>query len=242
MTNRRLIGFDRKIQLEWLDLAADWASQGIPHPKIREELESVLADQVLGNAKGGARSKTITVLTRIWLNVPKHLVEFRDEGLGIFRGVSSKERKLLHLGMTMANYRFVFDVLTQIGRLTNLQDEFSTAQIDRRIIEDWGNTQRVSRSVRHVIQSLRLWRILRQTNSRGCYKTGPQVIVKSKKLKKWLAQAFLLSYGKAASPDIIINHPSLFFVKMDLNINDLTKTQNFEIVNQSLNDCSISLK
>ena len=110
MVDRKIIGFDRKIQLEWLDLVADWASQGIPHPKIRDELYSVLADQVLGDAKGGARSKTVTVLTRIWLNVPKHLVEFRDEGLGIFRGISSKERKLLHLGMTMANYRFVFDV------------------------------------------------------------------------------------------------------------------------------------
>lgn len=242
MVDRKIIGFDRKIQLEWLDLVADWASQGIPHPKIREELDSVLADQVLGDAKGGARSKTVTVLTRIWLNVPKHLVEFRDKGLGIFRGVSSKERMLLHLGMTMANYRFVFDVLTQIGRLTNLQDEFSTAQIDRRIIEEWGNTQRVSRSVRHVIQSLRLWMILRQTNSRGYYKTGPQVIVKSKKLKKWMLHAFLLSYCNPASIDTITNHPSLFFMKLELNTRDLAKTKNFEIINHSLGDCSISLR
>lgn len=227
MVDRKIIGFDRKIQLEWLDLVADWASQGIPHPKIREELDLVLADQILGNAKGDARSKTVTVLTRIWLNVPKHIVEFRNEGLGIFRWVSFKERKLLHLSMAMANYRFVFDVLTQI---------------DRRIIEEWGNTQRVSRSVRHVIQSLRLWMVLRQTDYKGYYRTESPVAIKSKKLKKWLLHAFLLSYCKPASIDTITNHPSLFFMKLELNTRDLAKTKNFEIINHSLGDCSISLR
>lgn len=169
-------------------------------------------------------------------------MSFENTTLGIFRGVSFKERKLLHLSMAMANYRFVFDVLTQIGRLANLQGEFSTAQIDRRIIEEWGNTQRVSRSVRHVIQSLRLWMVLRQTDYKGYYRTESPVAIKSKKLKKWLLHAFLLSYCKPASIDTITNHPSLFFMKLELNTRDLAKTKNFEIINHSLGDCSISLR
>jgi hypothetical protein len=34
----------------------------------------------------------------------------------------------------------------------------------------------------------------------------------------------------------------LFFMKLELNTRDLAKTKNFEIINHSLGDCSISLR
>ena len=49
-TRRRTIGFDRKIQLNWLDATADWAAQGLPVADIRTSLEQLLDGKVAGEA------------------------------------------------------------------------------------------------------------------------------------------------------------------------------------------------
>ena len=48
MEERRIIGFDRKIALSWLDATADWAAQGLSAAEIRQRLDRLLAGQVAG--------------------------------------------------------------------------------------------------------------------------------------------------------------------------------------------------
>ena len=44
----RIIGFDRKISLRWLDATAEWTAQGLATPAIRGQLERLLDGQVAG--------------------------------------------------------------------------------------------------------------------------------------------------------------------------------------------------
>ena len=64
MVARRIIGFDRKIALSWLDATADWAAQGLAPAAIRQRLGRLLDGQVAG-AGLTARGKTMTVLLRV---------------------------------------------------------------------------------------------------------------------------------------------------------------------------------
>jgi hypothetical protein len=60
----RGVGFDRKIQLAWLDAVAGWTASGMPDAEIRAKLDLLLEGEVKGKE---ARKKTKTVLLRTWL-------------------------------------------------------------------------------------------------------------------------------------------------------------------------------
>jgi len=67
MTRRASIGFDRRIDLDWLDAAAAQAAAGAPPEAMRTHLWNLLHDVLKGDT---ARGKTVTVLSHIWGAVP----------------------------------------------------------------------------------------------------------------------------------------------------------------------------
>ena len=117
----KLVGFDRKIHLSWLDATADWASQGLPAADIRQRLDRLLDGQVAGIGSHSARGKTMTVLMHVWVLVPDTLVPLRDDGLLLLRDWGEDSRLPLHWGMCLAGYPFFRDVASTTGRLLSLQ-------------------------------------------------------------------------------------------------------------------------
>ena len=95
-TEHRIVGFDRKIQLSWLDATAEWAAQGLCVTDIRTRLEQLLEGKVAGSGSHSARGKTITVLLHIWVLVPEALVPLRNDGLALLRERSGRGRLPLH--------------------------------------------------------------------------------------------------------------------------------------------------
>ena len=106
MKKKKIIGFDRKIELEWIDYTSELVSRGLPESKIRETLARKLSVYGLGSSKGGALSKTITVLTRLWLNVPKDIIPLRDKAIDLYKSASNDEKVVLHICLAITNYPF----------------------------------------------------------------------------------------------------------------------------------------
>ena len=96
---RRIIGFDRKISLRWLDATAEWTAQGLAAPAIRGQLERLLDGQVAGEGSHSARGKTMTVLLHVWTAVPDAVAPLRDDGLALLLGRGGRERLPLHWGI-----------------------------------------------------------------------------------------------------------------------------------------------
>lgn len=155
MKSKGIIGFDRRIQVEWLDQVAKWTSEGLPLSSIRERVCQSLDGQVSGAVEDGALRKTFTVLMHVWVSVPEKVVPLRDEGIILLGKARAKERLAVHWGMCMATYPFFSEVARQIGRLRNLQESFTLEEVRRRVVDGWGDTERVRRSVRHIVQTLR---------------------------------------------------------------------------------------
>jgi hypothetical protein len=243
-TKRRIIGFDRKIQLAWLDATADWAAQGISVPEIRSKLHELLAEEVAGGSYRGAREKTITVLLHIWVLVPDNLVPLRDDGLRLLGELPGQDRLPLHWGMCMASYPFFRDVAATTGRLLALQGTAVLAQITRRMAGVWGDRSTLNRAVQRVLRSLVLWGALHETSDRGIFAPPPKRPVKdSTRLSPWLLEASILNSGRRAhSLQSLLTSTALFPFALNANPQDVLANPRLELHRQDLDEHLVLLK
>ena len=205
------VGISQRVRLEWLEAAANLIMAGQDKEAIRDTLNAMLAAKlsVNSNATRGNRHKTITILTKIWCNVPSELVALRDDGLERLPTLDSAHRQAVHWGMTIAAYPFWGVVAAQTGRLLRLQNTASAAQVQRRVREQHGERQTVSRATARVLRSFIDWRVLEDTNAKGVYVGGKRREITDPYVAAWLAEALLRSNiggGRRA----VLRHPSLF--------------------------------
>jgi hypothetical protein len=201
MSQRRVIGFDRELKLEWLDAVASRAAAGDSPEQVRAWLESYLGDLVRGTGRSGHRGKTITVLTRIWANVPQDCVLVRDQAVGLLGRGEVEDRLGLHWAMAMMVYPFFSEVVGIIGRLLTLQGEVERHAVVRRMTETWGDRPSVIRGARAVWTSVIWWGALREGGKRGRYTGNPRLIPVSHGVRELLLSARRPKGSQSSSGD-----------------------------------------
>ncbi|MFQ5742607.1 MAG: hypothetical protein ACE5HV_03335 [Acidobacteriota bacterium] len=241
---RRTIGFDRKIQLNWLDATADWTAQGLSAPEIRARLEQLLEGKVAGVGPHSARGKTMTVLLHIWVLVPDHLVSLRDEGLALLQERSGKSRLPLHWGMCVATYPFFRHVASTTGRLLALQGTAALSQVTQRLAETWGERTTLTRAGQRVIRSFVEWGVLRETSVRGIFARAPEITVADNDgVGPWLLEAGISNSGQQARPfRSLVGDASFFPLALKLVPRDVRSSPRLEIYPQGLDEDVVMLK
>jgi hypothetical protein len=207
------IGFSQRIRLEWLQYTANLILSGNDKGAVNSSLQELLKDKVSvgGKAARGNKEKVITILMKIWLNVPGELESVRDEGLELLKSLPRKDQIAAHWGMSMAAYPFWAAVAANTGRLLRLQGTAAAAQVQRRVREQYGERETVSRAARRVIRSFVDWGVLSETEEKGIYSQGPTCSIDDPRLISWLIEASLYarSNGSAAIKDLL-DSPSIF--------------------------------
>lgn len=207
------IGYSQRVRLEWLDATADLILAGNDTRAVNESLQELLADKVSvgGQAVRGNREKIITILMKTWLNVPRGLEALRDDGLDLLRGLDRNDRVAVHWGMSMAAYPFWGSVAAHTGRLLRLQDSAAAAQVQRRMMERYGERATVGRATRRVLRAYIDWGVLNDTPTKGIYIQRRRYTVRDSKRIAWLTEAVLTARttGSAAAQDLL-ESPSLF--------------------------------
>lgn len=207
------IGFNQRVRLEWLEQTANLVLAGNGKAAINEALQELLKDKVSvgGQAKRGNREKIITILLKTWLTVPRELESLRVEGLELLKCVPRCDHLPIHWGMIMAVYPFWSGVATQTGRLLRLQGSAAAAHLQRRVREQYGERETVSRAARRVLRSFLDWGVLQETGAKGMYKSGPTIYVEDPKIIAWLTETALYARanGVAQLRDVL-DSPSFF--------------------------------
>jgi hypothetical protein len=244
MAARKTIGFDRDIQLEWLDATATWASQGLSIDETRSNLDHMLEGKVKRSGQRSARDKTMTVLLHVWVQVPDSLTALRDEGLRMLPKRTKKERLALHWGMCIATYPFFRDVVAVIGRLHGLQGTVALTHITRRTTEAWGERSTVIRSARRIARSLVRWGVLTETGERGVYAAAPRIDVSDDdEVAPWLIEAGLTNCERRARPlRSLLSSPELFPFKLRVSPRQLSMRSGLEVHRQGLDEDIVMLK
>ena len=207
------IGFSQRVRLEWLEHTANLVLAGNDAAVVNDSLQELLKDRVSvgGQAERGNREKIITILMKVWLNVPAELEPLRDTGLELIRRLPPADHLPVHWGMVMAVYPFWAAVATQAGRLVRLQGTAAAAQVQRRVREQYGERETVSRAARRILRTFIDWEVLRETDSKGVYAAGAVTLIDDPELIVWLVEAALYARGGNPAPlKDLTDGPSLF--------------------------------
>ncbi len=237
---RRLIGFDRKIRLHWLDATADWTAQGLAATAVRGQLERLLDGQVAGEGAHSARGKTMTVLLHIWTAVPDAVVPLRDDALAQLSGRGGRDRLPLHWGMCLATYPFFRDVAATTGRLLALQGAAAQTQIVRRMAESWGERTTATRAVQRIVRSCVEWGVLVETGDRGTYAPAAKMPVAG--VGPWLLEAGLVGSGRREYPlRALAAGPAFYPFDMSLSGQGVRGNPRLEVCRQGLDEDVVML-
>jgi len=212
------VGFSQLVRLEWLEQTVSLVLAGHDRTAISEALQDMLKDRISvgSKSKRSNRDKTVSILRKIWVSTPEEIIPLKNDALAFLSTQktsldSSHLSLVIHWGMVMAVYPFWASVAKQVGRLLRLQGSIATAHIQRRIREQYGERETVSRSVRRVLGSFLDWGVLQRTGKKGIYRSGIALPVDDPGLIAWLVEAYLHSQGNgSASLRDLIDSPSLF--------------------------------
>lgn len=196
------IGFSQRVRLEWVDQTAELVMAGNEQATVNAALQDLLKDKVSvgGVAERGTREKIISILLKMWLTVPHGLEGLRDDALKILRRLPLRNRIAVHWGMALAAYPFWGAVASQTGRLLRLQGTAAAAHVQRRVREQYGERETVSRAARRVLRSFIDWGVLRETGTKGIYGAGASLAVDDPRLIGWLVEVSLHARFNGSAP------------------------------------------
>lgn len=240
MKRSQQIGFSQRIQLDWLEYTTNLVLAGCSTDEIVAALKEHLRDRLsVGNdPKRGNRDKAITILTKVWVTVPAELRPLRDKGLELLQRLQTNDRVLVHWCMCMAVYPFFGTVADATGRLLRLQGTTAAAQVQRRVREQLGERETVSRAARRVLRAFIDWGVLLETTEKGIYRGAAKRVVDDIQLCLWAIEAILFAKDGAPQPAPgLVKGPHLF--PFDLAVPPLRKLETceaFEVTRYGLND------
>jgi hypothetical protein len=145
------------------------------------------------------------------VTVPNELQSLRDEGLELIQRLQTGDRMLVHWCMCMAVYPFFGTVAEATGRLLHLQGTASAAQVQRRVREQFGERETVSRAARRILRAFVDWGVLAETGKKGIYRGVPKRIVGEVSLILWVVKAVLVAKAeRSLSLPAALRGPRLF--------------------------------
>jgi hypothetical protein len=207
---RTTIGFDRKIEIEWLDAVAGRVASGQPPEEIRKFLWAFLEGLVAGDSVHSGRGKTLTVLSRIWVIVPEQAKPLREAALRCIASATGEQRVAIHWAMVTATYPFFRDVAASVGKLLALHGEANLSQVVRRMTESWGDRSTLPRAIQRVLRSMVQWRVLHDGQSKGTFLAPTRRTDVPDQIGGLLLQAILVSHGEGMPLSQLTGHPALF--------------------------------
>ncbi|ACD82379.1 hypothetical protein [Candidatus Methylacidiphilum infernorum] len=213
--NRRYnqIGLDRLVRLKWLERTAYLFLAGNEAPAVKTALQEDLQKMFRSNNTKirGSLDKTITILMKIWVRPPHDLHPLHREGLKLLSHLPRKDHIAVHWGMAMAVYPFWGNIAAHVGRLLRLQGTAVASQVQRRVREQYGERDTVSRAAQRVLRSFIDWEVLKETSKKGIYTAGLSLAIAQVEVIAWLAEAFLHAHPNGSvALRTVLDSTSLF--------------------------------
>jgi len=147
----KVIGMSRAVKLEWLNKTVELVLEGKNEEQIKDELNEYLAFEIKSSTN---IRKTREILMNIWVNTSDELSILKKLALEAYKDENSN-KLALHWCMMLTAYPVFSDVCALIGKLTNIQDTFTTAWLKEKLFEMWGERTTLFHSSDKILQTLK---------------------------------------------------------------------------------------
>ena len=225
-----------------MDRVVQMMLAGMTENEIRADLDEYMSTQKKSGGVGERGRKTygmaISVLAA-WFSPRNDLEAFRNDALSIAKNLSANKWLPLHWSIISASYPFWFNVAKQVGRLFNLQDQITQAQVFGRLKEHYGDRETVARNARYTVRSFVAWEVLKDSKNKGCYEKAAKADVSDQKLTLLMLEAALRasSEGKGVL-DQLVNNPAFFPFQLPAMRGDFISQNNnrIEVIRYGLDE------
>jgi hypothetical protein len=237
---RQVVGIDRRIKRVWVDAALDRLAQTSDEAALRLFIDEQLKEGLPGRE---SRAKSTAIVLRIWCRIPPERKSLRDRALSLLSRISGQERIWLHWGMTALAYPFFRDTTEVVGRLLALQDDFTTAQVQARLLTTWGDRATSREAARKLMTTLVDWEVLRSTKRHGHFLLARKMTAGNPELQLWLLEALLA--GSAADEieaQQLLRLPEAFPFEIGVGVAELRRYDRFNIHRQGLDMDMVALR
>jgi len=239
---RKVLGFDRPLELEWLDAVADRVALGASTEEVRSFIYRLLDGVVSGTTFNSNRGKTVTVLCHIWSSVPAECEALRDRAAQALRDSSKEARLAVHWAMMVATYPFFGDLAEHTGRLLNLQGNANLVQLARRMREGWGDRATLRAIVQRLTRSMVRWGALMPGDQRGVCERAMTPTRVPEPHAELLLEALLIHRGSGSIPvDQALRHPMFFPFSLEISSHALRSVPRFAVHRQGVSEDVVEL-
>ena len=231
------MGFLQYVKKDWLDATISFYQNNQNIDEIKANLNKLLKSKVTKNEE---RRKTIDVLTRTWIRIPKKYKKIRDSALEFYDDLEPDERIILHWGMLLLAYPFFRDIVYSTGFLSQLQNDFTSTQLRNRLISKWGHRTTIIRAIDRIIQSLKDWNIL-IVNGKSL-KSNSKIIVKNESLCLWFLECiFRTENVDSMLFEKFVSLQTMFPFELKIPMYKIKQAKNFEFQIHGMNVEMISI-
>lgn len=236
------IGFNRLVRRQWLWETLRQVAAEIPETDIASNLKTAIAEE---NAGKETIRKVFVHLRRVWIEPPAYCRPLRDSALELFRQTPDERTAyLLNWGMCIAAYPFIGAVAEATGRLFRLQGDAGAAQVNLRVLEQFGDRHFVHRSIRYNLSTFLDMGTVSRDPKTGKYIPGkPHPLIDSAEIA-WLVEALLHSRETPSlALDSIATHATLFpFQVPAITVSDIRTSDRLKILRQDLDRSFVELR
>lgn len=176
MTER--IGFDRPLRRDWLDFLAAQLANGVDPEEALTATRRLVGQVVSDNGKhSGAAGKTLSVLRRVWVNVPDEHRALRDRALGVLAAAGVDDRLAIHWVMCELAYPFFLGSAATVGRYFEANEAVTPIILRGRLAEHWGSRGTLPQTSKRLLLTWTAWGVLTPGMSVGQYAPVAPVLV-----------------------------------------------------------------
>lgn len=161
----KMVGLSRPVKLEWLNKTVELIKQGKTEVEIRDDLNEYLSYEITSPTN---LRKTREILLSIWVKTPQKSHKVRNLALEIYDN-ENVNRLVIHWCMILLTYPVFSDVCALIGKLTDIQDTFTTSWLKQKLFDIWGERVTVLHSIDKILQTLKSIGAI-ENQKKGIYK------------------------------------------------------------------------
>lgn len=222
----RVIGMNRAIKPEWLNKTAELVRLGHDEKTIRAELQEYLSYEIDSAVN---LKNTRTILLQTWVYTPTEHQDIRKKALALVEkgGVDALAG---HWSMLLITYPVFADVCGLIGKLSNIQDTFSTTWLKEKLFEIWGERGTLVHSVGRTLQSLRYLGVVESVKT-GVFQINKQELTSQKAIEVLLSAMMLLKEKAYYEISELAFMPKLFPFVFDVTHEWLHDSEAFKLNN-----------